>query len=57
VKAVDVGHVKFVKNGKPMKKAYRYPCSLVYFLQPSFYEVKRDKIEVLIRKINGRSIY
>jgi hypothetical protein len=50
---VEVGHVKFIKNGKTMKKAYQYPCSLVYFLQPSFYEMKKEKILFLIRKING----
>jgi hypothetical protein len=57
VNIVDVGQIKFIKNGKPMPKAYKYPCSLIYFLQPPYYENFKDKIECLIRKIRGKNIY
>ena len=34
-----------------MPKPYRYPWSLVYFLQPSYYKMNKDIIECLTSKI------
>lgn len=37
-----------------MPKPYRYPWSLVYFLQPSYYKMNKDIIECLTSRIKGK---